>query len=153
MARPLQLWRVAPLGDHGVVDRVAEATGRWHRGREPIIYASTTPELAVLEALAHLEYPLQPHWLIRLDLQQPVSAARVRGLPGDWKRRKAATREIGHRWLERGTVVLWVPSALAHEGVNALVASERLRPRQLVGRKRRPFRFDHRLLDGAGGRT
>lgn len=154
MARPLQLWRVAPLGDHGVVDRVAEASGRWHRGRQPIVYASSTPELAVMEALAHLERPLPPHWLIRLDLKRPLPTERVRGLPEDWKRRKTITRAFGHDWLDRGaSTVLFVPSALVHEGRNALIASARLRPRQLVARALRRFHFDRRLVDGAGGRA
>lgn len=154
MARPLHLWRVAPLGDHGSVDRLAEASGRWHRGRQPIVYASSTPELAVLEALAHLERPLQPHWLIRLALRRPVSSQRVRGLPGDWMRRKAVTREFGQRWLGggRGTL-LYVPSALLPEAWNVLVASERLRPRQMVARALRRFHFDRRLVDGAGGKS
>lgn len=154
MARALQLWRVAPLGDHGVVDRVTEASGRWHRDRQPIIYASATPELAVVEALAHLAWPLQPHWLIRLDLRGPLSTAWIRDLPRDWKRRKATTRALGHRWLaDGGSIVLFVPSAVVHEGRNALLATERLRPRQLTARKLRRFHFDRRLIDGAGGRA
>jgi RES domain-containing protein len=154
MARPLQLWRVAPLGDHGTVDRVAEASGRWHRGRQPIVYASSTPELAVVEALAHLERPLQPHWLIRLDLRRPLSSLRVRGLPDDWTRRKAVTRAFGHRWLDGGrSTLLYVPSALMPEAWNVLVATERLRPRQMVARALRRFHFDRRLVDGAGGKS
>lgn len=154
MAQALQLWRVAPVGDHAVVDRWAEASGRWHRGRQPIIYASLSPELALAEALAHLERPLQPHWLIRLDLRRPLSGLRVRGLPDDWKRRKSATRALGHRWLDNGRdTVLFVPSALLPEAWNAMVATNRLGPRQLVARAIRRVRFDRRLLDGAGGKS
>jgi RES domain-containing protein len=150
MARPLHLWRVAPLGDHGIVDRVAEASGRWHRGRQAIIYASTTPELAAMEALAHLERPLQPYWLIRLDVRHPVETEQVQGLPEDWKQRKAITRALGHEWLESGSsTVLFVPSALVYEGRNALVASDRLRPGHLVARRLRRFHFDRRLVAGA----
>lgn len=150
MARPpsLILWRVAPLGDHGVVDRHAEASGRWHRGRKPIIYASTTPELAVLEALAHLDAPVKPHWLIRVRLSSP-SIVPVAALPPHWPRARPVTRRIGEAWLGRGRAqVMLVPSVLSMESSNALIASARLRPRQLRCDKIRRFRFDPRLLDG-----
>jgi RES domain-containing protein len=139
-----------------VVDRVTAASGRWHRGAQPVVYASTTPELAALEALAHLELPAKPHWLIRLRLSRPLRTARVRGLREGWKQRQAETREIGHRWLETSrSAVLYVPSALVHEGINALIASEALQPRQLTAQAVRRFRFDRRLVQGAkrrGGR-
>jgi RES domain-containing protein len=150
VARPLYLWRVAPLGKDDVVDRVTAASGRWHRGSQPVVYASTTPELAALEALAHLRLPAEPHWLIRLRLVHPLRITRVRGLREGWKQRKAETRDIGHRWLEEGrSVLLYVPSALVDEGVNALIASEALRPGQLSAQAVRRFRFDRRLVQGA----
>jgi RES domain-containing protein len=151
---PLYLWRVAPLGDEGVVDRVTAASGRWHRGAQPIVYASTTPELAALEALAHLRLPAQPHWLIRLRLAHPLRTARVRGLSEGWKQRQAETRDIGQRWLESGrSSLLYVPSALVPEGVNALIASEALQSRQLRAQAVRRFRFDRRLVRGAKPRS
>ena len=150
MMRPaaLTLWRVAPLGDANVVDRFAEASGRWHRGSRPIIYASWTPELAVLEALAHLSAPIKPHWLIRLRLSAP-RVEPVRSLPARWTRSKAATRRIGESWLAAGrSQVLLVPSVLCTESANALLATERMRPRQLRCDRIRRFGFDSRLTDG-----
>src|SRR5688500_3306050 len=110
-SRSLLLWRVAPLPDRTTIERCMDGSGRWHRGSKPIIYASTTPELAVLEALAHLERPIRQHWILRLILRKPVSSSHVRRLPRDWVSRQAATREIGERWLASGRrKVLIVPS-------------------------------------------
>lgn len=148
--RSFLLWRVAPVQKGTPLERCTESTGRWHRGSKPIIYASATPELAVLEALAHLERPIRQHWLLRLTLREPVSSSRVRGLPSGWVSRQGKTRDIGERWLEKGKeTVLIVPSALCADGRNALIASERLKPRQLICRVLRPFVFDKRLIEGA----
>lgn len=149
-SRSLLLWRIAPLPDRTTIERCTDATGRWHRGSKPVIYASTTPELAVLEALAHLERPIRQHWILRLVLRNPVSSSRVRGLPRDWVSRQAATRGIGEQWLAKGRrEVLLVPSALCADASNALIACDRLEPRQLSCRALRPFHFDKRLVDGA----
>lgn len=147
----LTAWRVTPLPPGQRMDRSADKTARWHRGAAPIVYASATPELAVLEALAHLEAPLVPHALLRLTLRE-VRVDDVRGLPPDWKARKPLTRDLGDRWLARGRGhVLAVPSALCAEAVNLLVASARLEAGQMRCRRVRAFRFDRRLLQGTGG--
>lgn len=152
MPRALQsllLWRIAPVPDRTSIERCTETTGRWHRGSRPIIYASTTPELAVLEALAHLDRPIRQHWVMRLSLRKPVSSSRARNLPEGWVRRQAMTHDIGERWLDHGdAVVLIVPSALCADACNALIACDRLASRQLVCRAMRPFAFDKRLIQG-----
>ena len=118
-----------------------------------MVYASSTPELAVLEALAHLDAPLAPHALLRLMLRE-VRLRQVRALPPDWKACKPLTRDIGDDWLARGREqVMAVPSALCAEAVNLLVASERLDAGQMQCRRMRAFRFDHRLLQGLGNTT
>ena len=132
------------------MDRCADKTARWHRGRAPLVYASSTPELALLEALVHLETPLVPHALLRLTLRNAY-VRQLRALPPDWKARKPLTRDIGDDWLARGHgQVLAVPSALCAEAVNLLVASERLAAGQMQCRRMRAFRFDARLLRGPG---
>ena len=116
-----------------------------------MVYASTTPELAVLEALAHLQPPLLPHALLRLTLRDAVIGRVVR-LPRDWTARKAWTRDTGDAWLRDGAGhVLDVPSALCKEARNLLIASARLAPGQMRCRRLRAFPFDPRLLKGAGG--
>lgn len=146
-------WRVTPLAPGQRMDRCADKTARWHRGRAPVVYASSTPELAALEALAHLEAPLVPHALLRLTLRN-ARVRQVRALPADWKARKPLTRDLGDDWLVRGRgQVLAVPSALCAEAVNVLVASERLAAGQMLCRRLGPFRFDLRLLRGLGRRA
>jgi RES domain-containing protein len=141
-------WRVTPLPPGQRMDRRADRTARWHRGAAPVVYASSTPELAVLEALAHLEAPMLPHALLRLVLRD-VHVRQVRGLPRDWKTRKPLTRDIGDTWLAHGRAqVLSVPSALCAEARNLLVASGRLAAAQMRCQRVRGFRFDPRLLQG-----
>lgn len=139
-------WRVTPQPPGAVMDRTSADTARWHRGAAPIVYASTTPELAVLEALAHLEPPYPPHALLKLRFRNVAARAAPR-LPPDWKHRKAITRDIGDRWLAAGREMLMlVPSALCAPATNVLVATARLRPGQLRVTRVGVFPFDSRLL-------
>jgi RES domain-containing protein len=147
------LWRVVPAQDDPV-DPWTRRSGRWHHGCKPVIYAATSPELAMLEALAHLDAPRRIHALARLVLRDGWTV-RARGLPSGWPCHQSVTRDAGDAWLAQGRAdVLLVPSALCTAAMNALVATARLGPGRLQAHIVHRFRFDPRLVrDRGSGRA
>lgn len=146
----LRLWRLAREGDPW---SPSDSPGRWSRGPDAMVYASTTAALAVLEGRAHLapEDARRVHRLAQLEVavrRGEVQRLRVAALPVDWKRRKAFTRDLGERWLEwGGAAALLVPSALVGGELNVLVNVAH--PRWLDWRRAarsHEFRFDARLV-------
>jgi RES domain-containing protein len=147
--RRLWLWRVALEPEVWVPgDRPA----RWSEADDPILYASSTAGLAVLEALAHLKASdsRRVHRLARIDARvgpADVLALDVRALPKRWPQRVAATRRIAQQWLssKRSTALL-VPSTLVAGEMNVLIDARsarwaRWRNASLVT----PHRFDARI--------
>jgi RES domain-containing protein len=146
----MHLWRVSPHTDLARSIELKDA-GRWAWASRAVLYCSTTPELAALEALAHWEPGAPPHWLCRVTLPRVASIGsssveRVRRLPEGWTQDKAHTRALGNHWVDAArSAVLLVPSALCAEGTNALVNPAHPAARGLRLRAVRPFRFDRRL--------
>ena len=127
-----------------------EGAGRWHAEGQDLLYASATPELAVLEALAHLaEARRLRYWLCRIVLPTRLRALQVdvEELPLGWQRRPRATRAIGGPWIEAcETLALLVPSALVSEATNVLLNPAHPQMRQVRCEVRTPFLFDQRFL-------
>lgn len=144
----MKLWRVSPATDLRSAT-TSEKAGRWSWASRAVLYTSSTPELAALEALAHRAENDAVHWLVLVHVPGSAPIDRVRGLAADWIRDKAATRAIGNRWYDsRRSACLIVPSALCAEAQNVLVNPshpEARRTRLVVVRR---FDFDRRLLRG-----
>lgn len=66
--------------------------GRWNPPGTPLIYTSTTPELALLETLVHLDgtplRDLPPFVLITIEMPDSVEELIVADLPPGWDRLK-----------------------------------------------------------------
>lgn len=66
--------------------------GRWNPPGTPLIYTSTTPELALLETLVHLDgtplRDLPPFVLITIEMPDSVEELIVADLPDGWDRLK-----------------------------------------------------------------
>jgi RES domain-containing protein len=128
--------------------------GRWSSAGVPVVYASDTPSLAVLEVLVHLQVArvLESYSIVSAEVPaELVSAVSPDALPRDWMRYPAPAdaRAIGDTWVGRAeSAVLVVPSAIVDMQQNFL-----LNPRHpdfgriVVGAARR-FRFDQRLVRG-----
>jgi RES domain-containing protein len=145
----MKLWRVSPattLEDA----RHGGRAGRWSWASREVLYTSATPELAVLEALAHRAENEATHWLCVIHLPKAATPRPVRGLPEDWRKQPSLTRRIGNAWFDRmASPALLVPSALCPEGSNVLVNPFHPRARGLRMQVLRRFDFDRRLLRGA----
>src|SRR5262245_12559606 len=80
--------------------------GRWNLPGIPIIYASASPSLAVLEVLVH--YSVLPRDFVLTSISIPdsimVESVPEAVLTHGWDNPVpiSATREYGSRWVERG---------------------------------------------------
>ena len=145
----MKLWRVSPARTLEDARRSVRA-GRWSWASREVLYTSSTPELAALEALAHRADNDATHCLCVVYLPDSVRHRKVRTLPEDWRVRQSLTRSIGNAWFDRmASPTLLVPSALCHEGSNVPVNPFHPRARGLRMRVLRRFDFDRRLLRGA----
>ena len=88
--------------------------GRWNRAGEPVVYLASSLALAVLETRVHLEAVAiqQPYVALEYELPEGIEDL-ADELPEGWRRDVERTRELGSRWLKRGSsAVLRVPSAV-----------------------------------------
>lgn len=151
-------------------------SGRWHHRGRPVVYTSTTPSLAALEMLVHLDPADAPADLRLVELELPAEASReeidpARLLRGEnfeataalaeqptpdattWTKHPApdALPTFGSQWLDSvRSLALIVPSAVMPLERNVL-----LNPRHReMGRVRIlrdvAFAFDTRVARGSG---
>jgi RES domain-containing protein len=129
------------------------AGGRWNPPGTPVIYASASSSLAVLELLVHTDSDLLPDDLVIVEIQIP-DAARVEildpsTLPKDWRAYPAPEplQAIGARWSRsRRALVLSVPSAVNPMEVNYLINPDHPDAGRLTVASAQPFIFDPRLF-------
>jgi RES domain-containing protein len=129
------------------------AGGRWNPVGTPIIYASASSSLAVLELLVHTDSDLLPSDLTIVELQIP-DAVRVEildpaTLPDDWRDYPPpeSLQAIGARWSRSlRTLVLAVPSAVNPGESNYLINPDHPDARRVTIASARPFVFDPRLF-------
>jgi len=95
------------------------ASGRWHERGVAMVYASETPELAVLETLVNVAPEVAPPSLvllgIEIDRRVRIESLDAKSLPDGWRRVPGPTelRALGMDWLARArSVAMWVPSAV-----------------------------------------
>jgi RES domain-containing protein len=145
--RPL-LWRICIPA---TVWEPGEEAGRWHRAGEPMVYASLSPPLAALEALAQRDNgdeARQLHRLAAIELPPgPRRVLRAADLPRHWLEDECRSRAFGSAWIAgRRSALLFVPSVLVPHAYNALInaAHPDWQPDRLAACEW-PFRFDRRL--------
>lgn len=150
----MRAWRIAKRAY--ALDRTggggyAEA-GRWHEQGQPVLYAGLTPEICVLEKLAHTGQFL-PADLVLVELTLPEGTGlyaepAARDLPAGWDAVPpgAASAAHGSRFLRAGEGLgLIVPSAIVPEARNVVLNPVHPAFAQVTMNILRPFRFDQRL--------
>lgn len=127
--------------------------GRWHFKGPPVVYASATLSLALLEMLVHTSGDLLPVDLVATSIEIPDDLPLLeldeKRLPVSWRATPPprALQEHGVCWLERGeTAVLEVPSALVPVESNYLVNPRHRDAGRIRIAGRRDFALDPRLL-------
>jgi RES domain-containing protein len=121
--------------------------GRWNSPGRPMIYASASPSLAVLEVLVHLDLPIElmpdDYRLLAIEIADDAQVERLAGAPDGFD----ACRNLGDAFLGAGAALaLLVPSIIVPQETNALinVAHPDMTRVRLIGNE--PFRIDPRLI-------
>ena len=126
----MRLWRLtraihldAPLSGLGA----KKHGGRWNSKGRAMVYMSESLELALLEALVHLDPDLIPKDMhqVCVDVDDSLVVSLTEALPDGWDRPppyRASVREIGDRWLlDRSSVALAVPASVLPGRRNVLL--------------------------------
>lgn len=128
--------------------------GRWNSKGTPVVYASTSIALAVLETLVHTgaNIAVPNSFLVRMDvpadtwkLREKVTQAQ---LEPTWLAEPSgsATLELGTEWLKStNSPLLLVPSVIVPEEYNALVNPAHPDAALIRARITRQFVYDPRL--------
>jgi RES domain-containing protein len=129
--------------------------GRWNTAGTPVVYASSSIALAILEVLVNLEDPAElRHYLLaeagfEKKLLRLLDSER---LPASWRDNPAPPEVValGQEWLaSASSAVLDVPSAVVAEERNYLLNPRHGHFGQVTLLEPRSFAFDPRL--GGGG--
>lgn len=152
------LWRItrAPFADLSG-EGARRFGGRWNPVGIPLVYATTSLALAVLETLVHTDPDLLPDDLVAMRLEVPPLSLETHTdatLPSGWREEigSAHAQAFGATWAgDRRSALLLLPSVLlpaqaASPEVNVIINP--LHPEMDGIRivEQIPFTFDPRLL-------
>ncbi|GAB3973513.1 RES family NAD+ phosphorylase [Spirosoma terrae] len=129
------------------------AGGRWNPKGFPILYTSATPELALLEVIAHLNPTFIPDFnLLVLEIPDVHKLVSLDELPENWQDESpgGSLQTYLNDWLEHPDfVTVSVPSAIVSRSRNYLLHT--LHPDFQKSAKiieNEPFRIDFRVVKG-----
>ena len=128
--------------------------GRWNKKGTSIVYTASSPALATVEFLVHVDPILQPSSLRLVSIEVPdsasASAIEPASLPEDWATYPPPGKlaDIGTHWAEsQRTLVLRVPSAVVVGDENVLLNPTHPEFSSVSVVKDTAYPFDPRLLD------
>jgi RES domain-containing protein len=118
------LWRISKHlelnGSGGIT-----FAGRWHHAGTPVVYLAESPAGALIEACVHTSANDIPPSFTLLKVvgpDLPFDQIELSTLKPGWPGRVEITRDLGSKWLKRGSsALLRVPSALVPETANFLL--------------------------------
>lgn len=146
-----RLYKSTYLADPLSAEGARRAGGRWNPKGVPILYTSATPELALLEVVAHLNPSFIPSFhLLVLDIPQVYRTIDLTDLSPAWPEADDPLPGQVVDWLKQpDTLTLSVPSAIVSRSRNFLLHT--LYPgfgEQVTLVENQPFRLDARLIGG-----
>lgn len=148
----MTLWRLTRRV-HSAKQMLADGArltgGRWNPRGVPVVYAGSSIALVALEYFVHLSGD-EPADLVLLEIDAPdgtgVQSVLSEELPDRWQEDLAATQARGMEWIQsKGSLVLWVPSAIVPEERNALLNPGHPEWARVQVRLLRAFHFDRRM--------
>jgi RES domain-containing protein len=101
--------------------------GRWNSPGTPVVYASGTRALCLLEVLAGLRSvkPVQRYVLIPVTFDDSlILSVHLKDLPSEWRRSPPppSTQAIGDEWVHQlRSAILRVPSVIVPEELNYIL--------------------------------
>jgi RES domain-containing protein len=127
--------------------------GRWNSKGFAVVYTSESLELAVLEALVHLDIDLLPKdvYQIGFELDDQFIARARTPLPGGWDNAppyNPNVQAIGDRWIRSGSSLgLRVPAPVLPSRSNVLLNPAHPEIRQLREVERGPLPWPSRVTN------
>jgi RES domain-containing protein len=121
VASPAECMQVFRLIDQQHMAQVLDGTsaaltgGRWNARGTPVVYASSSVSLAILELLSHYRDALQraAYCLATIVVPDDAVGTFERSiLPPRWQNLPWLTRRLGRQWAAHGELALRVPSAV-----------------------------------------
>jgi RES domain-containing protein len=101
--------------------------GRWNGRGVPIVYTSESLELALLEALVHIDVEVLPrdYWQVSFEIPDELIAPSPQRLPTGWDALppyRPGVQRVGDAWVKSGlSLALRVPASVLPERFNVLV--------------------------------
>ncbi len=130
------------------------AGGRWNPKGFPILYTSATPELALLEVIAHLNPSFIPEFhLLVLEIPDKIQEIKSTDLPTNWREEIQGEGTLQLHlsdWLnEPSCLTVSVPSAIVSRSRNYLLHTSYSSFNDEVKIiENAPFLIDGRLIKG-----
>ena len=154
----IALWRIsADTRDYEAHDLSGTGAkisgGQWNRPGLPVVYASCSIALAVLETMAHLAAGSLPlnRFLVRIDVPDDLWATREQlsehSAAVGWSAEPAGkvSLDLGDQWLRgQASVLLQVPSVIVPEERNVLINPLHPGAARIQSSKIRLFQYDAR---------
>lgn len=120
-----RLYKSAYINDPLSAEGARRAGGRWNPKGVPILYTSATPELALLEIIAHLNPAFVPAFqLLVLEIPDDHQAVSVIDLPTDWQADtpvESVQTYLTDWLLQPSVLTVAVPSAIVSRSRNYLI--------------------------------
>lgn len=126
----MRLWRLTravhldePLSGLGA----KKYGGRWNSKGHAVVYTSESLELALLEALVHLDPDVIPRDMhqVCIEIDDSLVVPVAEPLPDGWDRPppyRANVQEVGDRWVhDRSSLALAVPASVLPDRRNVLL--------------------------------
>ena len=150
-------WRIATEAQTHAADNLsgigaALTGGRWNAAGTPVVYASPSLALAVLETFVHLAsggLPLN-RYVVRLEIPDALMLAStvIDTPPVGWDAEPAGGTSVavGERWARGGaSAILRVPSIIVPEELNVLINPMHPDAGQITAHKIRRYLYDARM--------
>ncbi|GAA4461655.1 RES family NAD+ phosphorylase [Nibrella saemangeumensis] len=146
-----RLYKSAYITEPLSAEGARRAGGRWNPKGYPILYTSATPELALLEIVAHLNPAYIPDFhLLVLDIPDTYRTVSITDLPADWEAESHYETLQYHLkdWLLQPDVLtVSVPSSIVSRSRNYLLHTQYPGIQEEVTiMENAPFRIDSRLV-------
>ena len=148
-----RLYKSTYIADPLSAEGARRAGGRWNPKGFSILYTSATPELALLEVVAHLNPSFIPNFhLLVLDIPEDYRAVSETELPPNWQNEQPGEALPAYLsdWLKQPDVLtVSVPSAIVSRSRNYLLHTLHPGFRDRVRiMENEPFRIDARVIKG-----